>query len=284
LALPQHIQYGVGGTVEVELTARPTNALGTVYNGDGTSRGTITGTVSTIDTVINVAATRGTRTVSVSSNTGMGVGKTIKFIDDPETAIVRKVDGCNIYFRERLLNDHVNAANAVGMTVTFAANSAVANTLFFDGHIDINIDGGTSFVQTAVECTKYPLTNLCTTQDLFDIEPALYQLLDDDTDLERWKDVASQYVLSRIATSSPDLRARVFPGSSEFAHATALAAMMYLYGRQHGDEADEMYKRYKDRLDSEIARVSQTTPRDTDQDSSIELNERISAYGGKVVM
>jgi hypothetical protein len=60
--------------------------------------------------------------------------------------------------------------------------------------------------------------------------------------------------------------------------------MMYLYGRQHGDEADEMYKRYKERLDSEITRVSQTTPRDTDQDSSIELNERISPYGGKLVM
>ena len=160
----------------------------------------------------------------------------------------------------------------------------MANVLWFDGHIDINIDGGSSFVQTSVECTKYPLTSLVTVQDVYAIEPALYQMLDDDADIEQWKNIASQYVMSRIAVSSPDLRARVFPGSSEFSHATALAMMMFLYGRQHGDEAKEMYDRYKDRLDSEINRVSQTTPRDTDQDSTIELNERISPYGGKLVM
>lgn len=284
MSLPQHIQYGVGGTVKIELNDRPTNALGTVLTGDGTSRGVITGTVSTIDTVINVAATRGDRSISVSSNTGMEVGKTMKFIDDPEVVKVRKVDGCNVYLRERLLCDHVNAANVVGTEVTFSCNSTVANVLFWDGHLDINIDGGSSFVHTSVECTKYPVTSLCTTQDLFAIEPALYQMLDDDADLEQWKNIASQYVLSRIATSSPDLRVRVYPGSAEFSHATALAAMMMLYGRQHGDEAGEMYQRYKERLDSEISRVSQTTPRDTDQDADIEPGERISSYGGKVVM
>lgn len=284
MSLPQHIQYGVGGTIEVELDERPANVLGTVVDSDGTSRGVITGTVSTIDSIINVAATRGDRVVSVASNTGMAVGRTMRFLDDPETALVRKVDGCNVYLRQRLLNDHVNAANVVGTRVTFAANSAVANVLFWDGHIDCNIDGGDSFVHASVECTKYPTKDLCTDQDIFDIEPALYQLLDDEADLERWKNVASQYVLSRMASSSPDLRVRVYPGSAEFSHAVALAAMMYLYGRQHGDEAAEMYQRYKERLDSEISRVSQTTPRDTDQDKDVELSERISPYGGKLVM
>ena len=114
MSLPQHIQYGVGGNVTIELEDRPANALGVVYNDSGTSRGTITGTVSTIDTVLNVVATRGARTISVTSNTGMAVGENMKFTDDPETVKVRKVDGCNIYLRERLLNDHIDAANVVG--------------------------------------------------------------------------------------------------------------------------------------------------------------------------
>ena len=142
MSLPQHIQYTVGGTVKVELDERPKNVLGTVLTGDGTSRGVVTGTVSTIDSIINVAATRGAQTVSVLSNTGMAVGETMKFIDDPETVLIRKVDGCNVYFRQRLLNDHVNAANVTGTVVTFACNSAVANVQFFDGHIDCNVDGG----------------------------------------------------------------------------------------------------------------------------------------------
>ena len=284
MSLPQHIQYGVGGTVTIELEDRPTNALGTLIKGDGTSLGVITGTVSTINTTLGTAATRGTSTLNVAANTGMAVGKTIKLTDDPEVALIQKVAGTTVTLRQKLLNDHIAGAAAQSTEVSFSCNSSVANTLFFDGHIDVNVDGGSYFAHTSVECTKYPTRDLCTTQDLFDIEPALYQLLDDSADLERWKDVASQYVLSRMATSSPDLRVRVFPGSSEFSQATALACMMMLYGRQHGDEAAEMYQRYKERLDSEIARVSQTTPRDTDQDATVELSERISPYGGRVVM
>ena len=114
------------------------------------------------------------------------------------------------------------------------------------------------------------------------MEPALYQLLDDEIDIERLRDMAASYVMSRLATMSPELRARVYPGGREFAHAVALAAMMHLYGRQGGEEARELYQRYRERLDSDIERTAQTTPRDVDQDRSVEASDKIGARSGRL--
>lgn len=281
---PQHIRYGLGGTITVELESRPSNALGKVVTADGTALGTITGTVSTVSTVLNVAASAGTRSLSVSSNTGMAVGGTFYLTDDPEEALIRKVDGCNVYLRRRLLYDHVNAANVNGNRVSFTVNSAVANTRFWDGHLEVNIDGGSEVKYVAVECSDYPVDTLCTTQQLFDVEPALYRLLDDEDDADRLRDSAAQHVLARLAAMSPVLRARVYPGGQEFAHAVALAAMMHLYGRQAGQDAADLFTRYRDRLESELQRVAQTTPRDDDQDGVVEASEKVSGRSGRLVL
>jgi hypothetical protein len=124
---------------------------------------------------------------------------------------------------------------------------------------------------------------LASTQILFDLEPMAHQLLDDEADAERLKDMAVEYVLGRIAAIAPDQRARVMPGDREFEYAVGLAAWMMYYRRQRGDDAAELYERYKDSLDSEIARVAGTTPRDADQDKSVEIDERISARSIRII-
>jgi hypothetical protein len=52
--------------------------------------------------------------------------------------------------------------------------------------------------------------------------------------------------------------------------------MKIFYRRQPGDEANQLYERYRDALNEELEGVMQTTPRDADQDRVIEEDERIS--------
>ena len=129
-----------------------------------------------------------------------------------------------------------------------------------------------------IECTKYPLHRLATAQDIFDIEPKLYHLLDNEADIERLLDLGMEQTLRRIALRSPDLRTRVYTASMEFKHATALAALMMYYLRQPGDAAKDMWTRYQQECGNEVDGICQILPRDADQDGVIEADERIGAH------
>ena len=276
MSLPQHVTCGVGGTIHVDVKDLPLNARVSILDFDGTALvSSGTANVSQVNTTLSGAGTKGDTAINVSSNTGFAVGVTCWLQDDPEEILVRKISGGTISLRRPLMYDHANAATVEGSRISYTVNAAVANTPWWDGRAEWNIDG-TIQHYTAVECTKYPLVRLATAQDLFDIEPKIYHLLDDEADIERLLDLGMEQVLKRVALSAPDLRARVYTGSMEFRHATALAALSLYYMRQPGEMAKDMWTRYREELEKEIQAICQVVPRDANQDGTMTADERPS--------
>lgn len=276
MSTPQHISYQVGGLLSLDLPGQPANAVVSCYQGDGTV--VFTGqnaTVSSVNTTLGNACSKDDRAINVAANTSIASGMVLHLCDDEEAVLVKSVAGLTVKLRSPVLYDHVNAATVQSARLTYQANSDHGGALFWDGRVCWNINGGEVIHYTAVECTKYPLTRITTAQDVRDVYPEIY-LEVGDADMERLLDLGHEYVLSRIASAAPDLRARVYPGSTEFKTSVALAVLKYHYMRRSGEAARDLYERYSRELDQELDRVTQVTPRDTDQDGVVEADERIS--------
>lgn len=275
MSLPQYIGYEEGGTVFIDVSGLPTTATVAIEDGNGSEiLSTTNATISTINTTLAANIDRGDMSFTVASNTGFEVGKTCWLQDDPEAVLIKKIEGTKIYTRRPIIYDHTAGAEVEGGRVTLDVNAATATDLFWDGRVIWNIDGTKNY--TSIECTKYPLERLATSNDLADLEPKIYDVLDSESDVERLLDIGHQHVLKQIAVKAPDLRARVFVGSMAFKTATAYAALMIHYGRRGNDSAREQASYYEKMLNKEIDAVTITTPRDADQDEDIEESERMS--------
>ena len=278
MSLPQHITKDFGGTVFIDRDALASSATVSVYDGDGCLLiDSADATVSSVNTTLTSAVSRGDLSITVESNTGLSNGSTPIVTDDLEQLLVRSIDDDVVYLRRPALHDHDNGSAVVGSRITYSVNSDVASKLWWDGRAEWTIDG-TERAYTACECTKYPLDMSAapSEQDLFDEEPQLYNILDSEVDVYRVRELALQEVLKRLASASKDLRARVYPGSMAFRRAGVMAAMMAVYRRQRGQEAADLYERYKAELDAEISVICQATPKDSDQDGVVEENEKSS--------
>lgn len=276
MSLPQHIRFGSGGTISVDLRDRPAAASVSVYKGSGAAVvSSRTCNVSAVNTVLVNAASRGDLAINVASNVGLAVGVRCWLQDDPEEILIRKVAAGVITLRRPMLLDHVNNASVEGTRVSCDLNASDANALFWDGHADWNIDG-TVAVQTACECTKYMMERSITVQDILDEEPMFYHLVDPKMDVERTLALAHQDVLARIAAKSPEARGRVFPGSSEFTQAAVFAFMERFYRRRPGEDQRQLRTSYETKLTDEIERICGIVPRDADQDGVVEASERLT--------
>jgi hypothetical protein len=273
MSLPQHITYQEGGTVAIDLLSLPSNVVVDIFTGDNTQLVTSgTANISAISTVLSAAASRGATIISLANTSGIVCSSVIWLQDDPEPVLVRKMDTTTnvAYLRRPLLKDHANNAVAQGARCTFAVNSAVANTLFFEGRIKWTVDGKIDW--SALECTKYPLKRHATIQDVFDRQPKMYDLLDPEADAERLLDLAHDEVLQRIGAAG---RARVFTGSTEFKNATVLCFLMLFYERMSSQEGTALFERYKELFEQDLERTMQTQPRDLNQNDEVHPAEQM---------
>jgi hypothetical protein len=119
--------------------------------------------------------------------------------------------------------------------------------------------------------------------DLFDEEPKLYHIIDDEWDLVSARALAREDVLKQVAATSVDQRARVFTSAHEFKHAAVFAALKRIYRKQSGDDAQQLYDRYRAEFEAEVAKVCGVVPRDSDQDSTIEEDEKVYARSRRIV-
>jgi hypothetical protein len=277
MTLPQHVTFGRGGTISIDSPTLANAVTVTIRDGDGTVRvQDATATPSTINTTITGSISAGAISINVAANTGIGVDTVAWLRDDPEEILVSRVSTLAITLRRPAIYSHISGAQLQGSRIEYAVNSAVANTLWWDGYAEWNIDGTLDY--TSVECTRYPLTRRASAQDLFDVEPLLSDVLDSEQDVERFLDAAHNMVLGEIGKMAPDQRVRVMPASSSFRTATALAAMYMHYRRRGSDEAREVSERYLKDMKRELDSITATNPRDADQDQDIELDEAISAH------
>ncbi len=283
MALPQHLVYAVGGTIYIDVPSLPSNAQVRIFSGDGTEqRNTINATISTINTTLSSAASKGALSISVAANTGINVGSKFYIQDDREEILVRKIAGTTISLRRPLCYDHISGAKCEGGRIYYTVPSNVANCLWWDGYAQWNIDGSVQ-QYTSVECTTYPLKRLASSVDMSDIEPKMYYIIDTEADVERLLDLGHEEVLKRIGQMAPDQRVRVMPSSEEWRHASALAAWWFFYAGKPGADAKDLAERYNERLEAEIKRIIPLTPRDADQDGTIEEDEKFSTRSRKLI-
>jgi hypothetical protein len=278
MPLPQHIRYQGDSNITTTVNRLPSAVTAAIVDSDGTELlGHTSANISTINVALAANVTRGDIDFTVDANTGIEAGITCWLQDDPEEVLVRKVEGTKIYVRRPMLKDHINTARVEGGKITLEVKTdedTVANTLFWDGRVEWNIDGQRQY--SSIECTRYPLVRIATVQDLYDLEPKLYDILDSEVAPERLLDLGHNKVLSMIAKAAPDQRTRVFTGSDAFKTATCLAAMWWHYNAGRGEDSRELAERYFAALKDELESMVQVVPRDADQDEDIEDDERIS--------
>lgn len=274
MPLPQHIQYQKGGTIHIDLDVLPTAATVRIIDGHDTEQLAHTSaTISTVNTTLAAAGNVGNAEINVTLNTGLSAGTVAWIGDDPEEVLVKSVHGSIAHLRRPLVHDHISGATLTGSRLSYSVNSAIANTLWFDGRAEWNVtwSNGTSVYEfSSVECGRYPNKRMATIQDLYDCEPLFRPSR--EVDVERLLDTAHEMVLAEIAKHAPDQRARTFTGSMEFRRATAAAAMYLYYLPRGGESKDAWYQEFERRLASAVT----TTPRDADQDGTIEADERFS--------
>jgi len=279
MSLPQHITRGFGGAVSLDLPTRPSTVTLTAETDGGAAL--VSGqaaTVSSVATTLSAAASRGDTSITVADGTGISAGQSLWLQDDPEAVLVRKVSGTTVSLRRPVLHDHDSGATVEGTRCSYTISASDADTLFFDGRVFWTVDG--ERYVTSLECTEYPLRRLADAQVLFDIDPQLAGITDTEDDIERGLDAAHAYILTAIGARG---RARVFTGEECFRQATGLAWFMVHYRARRGEDARELYERFRNELDAELGRITTTTPRDADQDGVVEPGDAYSFRSVRLV-
>jgi len=276
MPLPQHITEAVGGTVFLDLQERPSAAPTlTAMQDNGTIIADgVTATLDGVDTTLNGATAKGATQITLNDNSSVVPGQEIWFSDDAESALVRIVDPLvvgGVYLQRPLLKAHADATPVQGTRASYAITAGQADTTFWDGRVQWTVDGVIKW--TSLECTLYPLDRVANAQDLFDENPKFADAVDCEEEQERSLDAAHRHVLSLIGAKG---RVRVFTGSEAFKDCTVLAWWKRHYRRMKGEANGEMFGRYKNELDEEIARTVETTPRDLNQDGIITESEKMS--------
>lgn len=273
MSISQHITYNYGGTIYIDVLSRPTSATVTIKYGTNSLVSAGACTISSINTTLSSAATKGATSISVASATGCSIGKKCWLQDHPEEVLIKGVSETTVSLSRPLFYDHASSAAVEGTRVSYAVSAAQASVKFWDGRAEWLIDSILTDI-SAVECTVYPLRRLATIQDLFDENPKLRNLLPDEYTIERCLDNAHDDILTTIAARG---RARVLCSSGrELAKAVVLRFFANYFRRDASDGSDVMYDRYKQAAEAELGKIIASLPRDTNQDGIVEKGERLS--------
>lgn len=281
MTVPQHIVYGVGGTLTLNVATLPAAATVTVKTDTGSALVTAaSATISSIDTTLSSAAARGARTIAVADATGVTSGAEIRLQDPPEVVRCKSLSGTTVTLWRPLLHAHASGTVADGITVTYAVQAADADALFFDGRAEWTLDSALADI-TSVECTRYPLKrpSAISASDLADELPDLHQILGIEDDSEALLDEAHAEVLERIGGKA---RVHVYTGSNGFKRACVFAACVRIFRRRPGDQSQQLYERYMEALTRAIDDLQGYVPNDADQDGIVEEGERQSQNTGRI--
>lgn len=270
--LPQYYIVNIGGTVSLSLLDRPDNATATIFGPDTTTHVTAdTATVDSISTTTNGATSKDAVTVVLANASGISVGDEF-WLRSPDEKVRAKTKSNNtVTLWAPCLYDHADGVTAEGSKLTYTVDADNATTRFWDGRVVWNIDGGTNVVYTSVECIEYGLPRLATYADVVRVYPKIGDILDDEVDIEDALDLAHDEVLSDIGGAG---RARTFTGSQAFVLSTVYKFLVNVFRPIRG--AEDMQEKYEKAYASELEKVTISTPRDEDQDGSIEAHEQMN--------
>lgn len=274
MALVQYIAYGQGGVLKHEPTSRPSNALISVYDGDGAVIvNNQTMTVHAASTVLTAAAAKRASNITVDNATPITEGLRIRLSSPTEWARVKTVSGNVVFLWSGLREAHSNNATVESTLCTYSVGAGNADTTFFDGRGRIELSSN-QIAYIGVECTLYPLERTATELDLRQVNPQITALLAAEEDPEEAMDAAHEYVLEQLGKRG---RARTNPASSEFNRCVSLAFMRNHYLGQSSEVARQSFEKFDRELGQAIATVMANVTPDEDQDGVVEADEQKSA-------
>jgi len=274
VALVQHITYGLNSVVSIEPSTRPSNALISVYDNEGSAIvNNTTATVSTANTVTIAAVNARAKTISVSNANAITEGMRLRLSSPAEWVRVKTVSGNSVSLWGPLREAHANgvAVESTKCTYTIGANNITST--FFDGRCRWELSGN-AIAYTGVECTLYPLARTATEIDLAEVNSQFAQMLAAEEDPEAALDAAHEYVLEQLGKRG---RARTYPASPEFNRCVALAFARNHYLGQSTEAAAREFEKFSKECGEAIATIMANLIPDEDQDGEIEADEQKSA-------
>jgi len=274
VALVQHITYGLASTVSLEPSTRPSNALISVYDNEGSALvDNATATVHSASTVLTAAATKRASNITVDNATSITEGLRLRIASPTEWARVKTVSGNSVALWSPLREAHANNATVEATKCSYTIGANNITSTFFDGRCRWELSSN-AIAYSGVECTLYPLARVATELDLAEINPQFAQLLAGEEDPDAALDAAHEYVLEQLGKRG---RARTYPASAEFSRCVALAFARNHYLGQSTETAAREFEKYSKECGEAIATIMANLTPDENQSGTIEADEMKSA-------
>lgn len=290
MTLPQAIVRDIGGEVWTYAPIRAgANPVVVVRNDAGTE--IVPSSAATIDpvtTTLNGAIARGVSAITLTSAADIVSGREYRIGPaDPtaatvphESVTVVSVAAAVVTLARPTRYPHATGVAFAGTRLSRDVTAAQAASLFWDGYARWSWDAMPSWLprfDTAVECVRHRIVNLCTLEAWAAHDPWVHQFLASVLDPETHLATAFQSVLLALGGK---MRAQTLRGSDSLVRATAMRASFDV--RMHNGAEPEVLeaaeKRYRDAL-GEI----QAWGADTDQDGVVEAHERVvSVWDGRL--
>lgn len=270
MSLPQALVVSVGGTLSTSVKDRPTNATAEVFDGKGSSVvAAASATVDSISSTLNGAHTKGATSIAVASGTTFSANSEFWLRTPDEKLKVKTVSTNDLELWAPLLYNHATGVNAEGASLSITIAGASVPSLFWDGTVRWLIDGGTIVDDSMVEVVKHPLYRRATYYDVVQAFSKVADLMDSEDNIEDMLDTAHGDLLMGLGGHG---RARIFPGSPEFARATAFKLLENKFREVRG--AEDMETRYRDAYNAQMELIMAALPQDRNQDGNVEAEEQ----------
>lgn len=280
MALPQHILYGVGGTVALDPPVRGATAKVSVFTGDGdTVVAEQAAVIADGDGTLAAAAAAGAESLTLNSGHGIVDGDKVWLRSPSEQVRVRKVSGDVITLWAPTLYAHAISSVIETTRVSYALDATEAGSLWWDGWARFTLDSGEVY-SVACCCTKYPIARTATAEDLRALVPFVADLFDAGDDVEALLDAAHEQVLLDIETRD---RVHTFVGGHGFARAVAYHLLAAKHEPDASDAGTTLWERYTKQRKNAIEAAVASTPRDADQDGTPARSEAISTRSRRLV-
>jgi hypothetical protein len=273
------VQKDVGGTIYTDELAERPDASPTfaVLSPSGGSLGTGTGTVDSVNTTLSAGAAAGATSVSVTSATGVTVGRRYLVGGTEETggewATVASIASTTVTLSRPLVRAQASGAAFQGTRVSCAVTAAMAATIYRGCRCEITYavsSAARPVVAVEFDVTRYRLTTGLTLDHVRDLDPTITKRAATGTVWARVIDAAWERIVNRVGLQK-DPGGLV--GAIDLTQPHAIAVRLLIAEQSLDEDGIARATELRTRLDTELAAQLAARAYDDDQDGAIESHE-----------
>lgn len=273
------VQKDVGGTIYTdELDERPdASPTFSVLTPSGGSLGTGTGTVDTVNTTLTGAAAAGSTSATVTSASGITVGRRYLIGGTEETggewATVTAIASTTLTLARPLVRAQASGAAVQGTRVSCTVTAAMAASIDRACRVEITytVSAATRpVVSVEFDVTRYRLTTGLTLDHVRDLDPTLAKRAATGTVWPRVLSAAWERIVDRVGLQHAP---GGLVGAIDLTQPHAIAARLLIAEQSLDPEGIARAAELRARLDTELTVHLSARAFDDDQDGAIESHE-----------